>query len=188
MDNYTQTYVKQGLTTLVKDGVQLNSVSHSYTATISKDTNIQGTKLMKVIQLSDVIASTISSKTDALLFSYILQNCKKHNIVVRKSTSKPATADYLANHFGVTVQKVRSFIRKATSSLFLVKVKGKYLVNPYIVVPYSKRLSTVVNDQLANQLQLWWTSDRVSDPVPNLVTMEADQLVSISSVEFLAEV
>ena len=188
MDNYTQKFVKTGLTKVSKNGVTVNSVTHSYTAVINRDANTQGTKLMKTLQLSDIIVEVVSSKTDALLFSYILKNCKKYNVLVKQGTKEPATSEYLAKKFGVTVQKVRSFIRKAAKADFVVKVKGIYFINPYVVIPYTNRLSTTENDQVANQLQIWWTSDRASNPIPSIVTMCEDELLSESASEFMKEV
>jgi hypothetical protein len=182
MENYTSQRVKSGLTIIQKDGVTINKTSHEYTASIHRQTNIQGTKLMKVITLTDAIEAVIASKTDAKLFSYVLSNCKGFNTVVKHNTATPADAAYLAKHFDVSVQKVRTFLRKTYDASLLKRVQKTLVVNPYILIPYIKGSSATVNDQIASQLQHWWSSNPTK--LPEITTIEEQDIFNIAASEF----
>jgi len=185
MEDYNNKVVKQGLTHVTKNGVHLSTVAQSYTATVTKEANIQGTKLMKVKKLTEVVRNVVSSKTDASLFGHIVDNCKLHNIVTKESSKEPATTEYLAKRYGVSVQKVRTFIRKAIESDFLTKSKGRFIVNPFTVVPFTVGTSPTINDQIANQLQLWWTGSRENCPTETLQLMDDEELLTAAANNFM---
>lgn len=188
MEDYTQTEVTEGLTNVNKNGVHLNSVTHSYKTTINREANIQGTKLMKVKGIPKVVRETVSSKTDAELFAYIMENCKKYNVVNKHSSQEPATTTYLAKKFKVSVQKVRAYFRKAIKSDFIHKVGGVFFVNPYLIIPYNVGTTPIENDQIANQLQLWWEGDRKNNPIKTVETLSKEDILAHANKSFMKEV
>lgn len=179
-------YNKTGQTTTIRNGTVLNNATHSYSVKIAKEANTQGTRLLKLKNITNVMSAIISSKTDSEIFSYLLQNSKTHNLVCKLSSQDPATASYLATHLDVSVQKIRSFIRKATDAQFIARVKGKLYISPYILIPYTRGKSSTVNDQIANQLQVWWDSPKESSP-DNIITMDTDELIQESIGSFIAQ-
>lgn len=150
-------------------------------------TNIQGTKLMKIKAISEAVRATVSSKTDAALFAHFIDNCKRHNVVTKEGSTEPANTDYLAKRYGVTVQKVRSYIRKAIEHNFIRKAGTKFFINPYTVVPFTIGTSAIENDQIANQLQLWWESGNTDDPIKSLELLSEEDLLKHATRQFMEE-
>ena len=188
MEDYTSTNVTNGLTRVAKNGVHLNTVEHFYKTIVTKEANIQGTKLMKIKSISEAVRATVSSKTDAALFAHFIDNCKRHNVVAKEGSTEPANTDYLAKRYGVTVQKVRSYIRKAIEHDFIRKAGTKFFVNPYTVVPFIIGTSSIENDQIANQLQLWWKSGNTEDPIKSLELLSEEDLLKHATKQFMEEI
>ena len=85
-----------------------------------------------MIYMNDFTRITELNKTEQLMFFAILQNCDGYNIV--KSSWKDIAKDITSDQ-----SRISKTIKQLKDLNFIAKIEGKYMVNPFIVLPIYDR-------------------------------------------------
>ena len=110
--------------------------------------NTKGMSMSKRNDYIEIQESIVRSLLDLKIFNFLVKHYSRSGIVM--ANNKAVTITYLSKHFGVTRQKISTFIRRARKANFVKKEGTSLLLNPFIIVPYN-----VSNKDLA-ELQARW--------------------------------